>query len=102
MESAMRADGTIGPTHNPPSASEVVTLRRLWLGLERAREAIARSMLAIRESRELLRGVDRPGGVGFKRTDGHNNGNLNNTLCKQLSGSFGPKTQCQARSPAKA
>ena len=43
------------------SGLEVVTLRRLWLGLERTQEAIERSMLACRESHELLRRLDEGG-----------------------------------------
>ena len=59
-------DGVM-PAKTAPAASadqaqwaiEIGTFRRLWLGLEDTQEAIARSVRAYRESRELLRRLRR-------------------------------------------
>jgi hypothetical protein len=48
----------MGSVHNLQRSLEVVSLRRLWRAVERAQEAIARSMVACRESRELLRRIE--------------------------------------------
>jgi hypothetical protein len=53
--------GPTRSTHDTPHAVELATLRRLWRGLERTKEAVARSMIAYRESRELLRRIDESG-----------------------------------------